>query len=679
MDRSRVVKFPEKLPAGAAELKTLKDEAATELHNWLKRHEAGEQFSEDEQAEFEKVYSFHSEVTSAHESAEAESARRADLFAKAAEAVKPPAEPEPAEPEPEPAKAEQPAPPAPAPATPEPEPAAPAAPESGELVAASARQPVSFAGASGGRNDIPAPVDTPDAQPAGGLELLPSCPNYRADRDQGLVSFATLAERINSVARGNRRAIKPTGNRGGLASQELAMIRRPGINVVKDYNELLTELNRLNAEADGPQGLVASGGWCAPSEQIYSFCDPVMATDLISLPEIGISRGGIIFPTEPDVSALLSDFAFQFYFTEAELEAEDGNGDPTAIKELIEIECPDDMVEHRLNAIGYGVKGGILQNQAWPELTAWWLQTFAQAHLRGVSWRTINDMVAGSGVPIVTPTDAVIGATSSVLNALEINAMNLRLKKGLSRTAVIEVVAPSWLPSVIRSDLAMREGLDALAVSDGQILEWMRARNIAPQFVADWQARGVGQPGHLDTKTWPGYADVIMYPRGTWFRSMSEVITLGAMYPIEQVTVNRFTHMFTEDAILVAKRCDDSIISRMPLCVNGAVGAREQITCSYTGVETLTATVTITGTPTGGTWEATLGGQSTDIAHNASAAQVKTALVALDDSFLAADFTTTGGALPGTPVVVTYPAELGALTVDGTDLTGGTSPAVTVS
>lgn len=96
-------------------------------------------------------------------------------------------------------------------------------------------------------------------------------------------------------------------------------------------------------------------------------------------------------------------------------------------------------------------------------------------------------------------------------------------------------------------------------------------------------------------------------------------------------------------------------------------------------------TVTITGTPTGGTFTLTYGGQTTAaIAYNASAAAVLAALVALPNIGSSANVDTSGGALPGSAVVVTFQGELGnsvqpVMTADGAGLTGGTTPAVTVT
>ena len=89
-------------------------------------------------------------------------------------------------------------------------------------------------------------------------------------------------------------------------------------------------------------------------------------------------------------------------------------------------------------------------------------------------------------------------------------------------------------------------------------------------------------------------------------------------------------------------------------------------------------TVTITGSPTGGTFTLTANGQTTGaIAYNATAAAVRTALNALNG----VNVTTTGGALPGTAVTVTFQSPTGdvsQMTAAGS-FTGGTSPAVSVA
>lgn len=92
-------------------------------------------------------------------------------------------------------------------------------------------------------------------------------------------------------------------------------------------------------------------------------------------------------------------------------------------------------------------------------------------------------------------------------------------------------------------------------------------------------------------------------------------------------------------------------------------------------------TVTITGTPTGGTFTITVNGQTTTgIAYNAAAATVQTALEALS-TVAAGDVTVSGSA--GGPYTLTWGGALASVAVtvssSGASLTGGTTPAATTT
>jgi hypothetical protein len=95
-------------------------------------------------------------------------------------------------------------------------------------------------------------------------------------------------------------------------------------------------------------------------------------------------------------------------------------------------------------------------------------------------------------------------------------------------------------------------------------------------------------------------------------------------------------------------------------------------------------TVTVTGTPTGGTFTLKYRGQETAaIAYNAAASAVASALQALSN-IGASGVTAAGGALPGTAVTVTFTGPLGntdvfMLQLGTNSLTGGTTPNVTVA
>lgn len=678
--------MPESLPPTVAELDTLLDSAKADIRVIQARHAAGEELTREDTDRLKGLVADSKTITTARDEAAADEAKNAeelkDLLAEAEGAVAAGTEitddqaAKSDEADADKAKA-----------------GGPEGDDEGEengseggdaadqadpIAAGGAPKPpkksASFAGVGDGKQP-----PTGDDAGTPGWQMHPNAPGYA--EGQGKVGFADIALALDKVRPGSR-AVRPNrpnkridGRDFGV--QVISTLQRD-VQVVDDAHALVAAISKATSVVKGQRvstkSLTAAGGWCAPSEQLYDFCDVPEASDLVSLPEITINRGGIRWPQEPDLSGIFEDF--EWFFTETELEAVDGQGNPTAIKQCVEIPCADEFNEIRLNAVGWCVEAGILQEQGWPELVEWFMRALTQEHLRALSRRTILNVVAGSGDALVIPPTSVMGSVASVLNSLALMATNLRLKRGYGRSYPIEGIAPSWFFEVLRADLAFREGTDTFAITDDQITGWLSSRNIVLQFVGDWQTRSTGLPGNLLTLQWPGTVDIVLYPAGTWFRSMSNVIELGVMYPKEQLQVNRFTRMFTEDAIAVGKRCGESVLTRIPLETNGAIGARETITINPGSKTNSLAT---SGVPTGGTVDLVFssGHTAAGIAFGATAAQVKTALVAMDDDFTASDFTTAGGALP-TAVSITYPAELGTLTVVS-HLTGGTAPAATIS
>lgn len=648
--------LPEELPTGIEELNALRAVAQGAFVSLRESVDAGETLSDEQLSELRNVVAGISTLDAALAAAGVTATERNEeidaLFAQgtiedAPEQVEDPAPVE------EPAQVEDPAP-----------------------VVASANLPAkrtSFVGIQQGKTAV-IPRGTNSTENVG-FRMYPSMIGFTHDP----VGYRELAESIDAVKKGHR----PRGDTrvsGGYANLPLFALERD-VPLIEDSHQLVQEIERatdisqLRAPTfDANGSLTAAGGWCAPSETLYDFCEVPLATDLIALPEITIRRGGVRWPIEPDLSAIFE--SFEFFFTEPELEAL-----PPVVKECVEIPCPDEFEEIRLNAVGYCVEAGILQTQGWPELIDWFMRSLTQEHFRALSRRTILDMVAGS-TPVAIPTTSQIAAGSSVLNSIELMAINLRLNKGLARNSTIEGVAPNWLHAVIRADLANQQGVDTKSVSDAQINGWFSVRNISFQFVADWQTRGVGQPGNLGTLEWPGSVRVLLYPAGTWFRALTNIIEFGVQYPRELLQINRYSRFFTEDAYAVAKRCDESLVVTIPICPSGAYGSQDSITCNTAADEV--QTLSVTGVPTGGTFTLTFQGQTTAaIAFNATAAAVKTALDALSNLEVG-DTTTAGGPLGTAAVTITFGGRyaggnVAKISTDGTALTGGTDPEAVIT
>jgi hypothetical protein len=579
-------------------------------------------------------------------------------------------------------------------------------PAGSQASASDGNRPVNFSG-----------LDTQDAPttPKGpGWRMKPNAPGYTPDP----VGFGHIGRALDGQIKGSRKA-RALGaqERGSFMAQMIADLRRPNVPVISDAHELVAEIDRVTTTTltgrDSTdrvpvtaQALVAAGGWCSPSEVLYDFCDVPDATDLISIPEITIVRGGVRWPVEPDLTQIFENF--EFFFTEPELEAVDSNNFPQAVKECVQIPCPDEFEEMRLNVVGYCVEAGILQTQGWPELITWFTQSLVAEHLRAISRRTILDMVQGSTLEVFSSA-YLIGTIGAVLNSISLMATNLRLNRGLSRTAPIEAVAPSWLFEAMRSDAVYYGDMYAPALSDAQIQGWFAERNISIQLVGDWQTRDVGQPGALGTTVWPAYVDIMLYPAGTWFRAMQNVIELGVMYPKEELVLNRYTRMFTEDAIAVGSRCYPSQIVRIPITINGGIGNRYTVNPPSITVDAgipLTGapitggpsdftqgnvySLTVNGAPTGGSFVLNLlatgasgfsGQQTVTIAYNATWEQVEEAFEGIygltaDDIFVSSSTAgeTQGGTLPTDVLDITVPYGFQLSVNSYAGLIGGTSP-----
>jgi hypothetical protein len=103
---------------------------------------------------------------------------------------------------------------------------------------------------------------------------------------------------------------------------------------------------------------------------------------------------------------------------------------------------------------------------------------------------------------------------------------------------------------------------------------------------------------------------------------------------------------------------------------------------AYGGTNEVQA-ITITGTPTGGTFTLTKDGQTTtNLAYNADRNAVEDALEALS-TIGAGNVRVTGGPAPGTPFAVTFVNDLGrrdtSVMTAAHAFTGGTSPAIAVT
>ena len=236
--------------------------------------------------------------------------------------------------------------------------------------------------------------------------------------------------------------------------------------------------------------LVASGGWCAPSETLYDLLETESRDGLYSLPEIAVKRGGINFTKGPTFAELFTDITGFHYTEDQDIAGEygvDANGmgnDTAGDKPCYKVECPP-FEEVRLDTDGLCISAGLLQSRGYPEMISRTIRGALVVRDHRTSGRILAEVAAGS-TP-VTMTAGQVGATAPLLKSIELQVEHYKYVHRLARNTTLEAVFPFWVKGVIRQDLSQRLGLALFDVTDQQIDAWFRSRGVNPQYVYNWQ------------------------------------------------------------------------------------------------------------------------------------------------------------------------------------------------
>jgi hypothetical protein len=324
--------------------------------------------------------------------------------------------------------------------------------------------------------------------------------------------------------------------------------------------------------------LLASGGWCAPSETVYDLFDISGADGLISVPEFQVNRGGIKWTPGPNFASVYASTGFTF----TELQDIDGEYEPNppgpnveGPKPCFKVECPD-FDEERLAATGLCITAGILQNRAYPEVVADTIRKALKGHQHRLAGQTAAAIQAGSDA-VALPANQV-GALAPILTAIELQATHYRYVHRMVDSAVLEAKFPRWVRGAVRSDLSRRLGIDLLSVTDARIAGWFRERGINPQFIYNYPGQDL--VGDADAFVeWPDEVEFLLYAAGTWTRGSSDIISLDAIFDSALLVHNDFTALFSEEGWLVAKRGHDSRRVTVPICADGATHGGVDIDC----------------------------------------------------------------------------------------------------
>ncbi|MCX4458668.1 major capsid protein [Streptomyces sp. NBC_01728] len=311
--------------------------------------------------------------------------------------------------------------------------------------------------------------------------------------------------------------------------------------------------------------LVASGGWCAPSETVYELTGMSCPEMLWDLPEIQLARGGLRYFPMPslDVAAM----------TWVHTEADDISG---AVKPCFRIPCPD-PVEVRCDAIGACLESGILTQRHFPELVAYYQSLAMVAHEIRIRQELFTQAVAAS-TPVTIA--ATFGAFSAIFAAIALQAADMTEKLSLCANINIEVVLPWWSRNLFLADIARQNGVPISDISTRDVINAFAELGISVQW-----ARGLNPTvpteigGPTPAVDWPSTIPFLIYPAGTFEAGRGGEISLGVIHDSTKFSVNDYTALFTEECSALITRNNEARVVTVPVCPDGRTGEQLGVTC----------------------------------------------------------------------------------------------------
>lgn len=348
------------------------------------------------------------------------------------------------------------------------------------------------------------------------------------------------------------------------------------------------------AAAGEMQSLTAAVGWCAPSETIYSVCNPVTSEGLLDLPEVVARRGGIRHNQGIDwvtffggtYPALDTNVPGMSILTEAQVIAD-------TAKTCLEIDCPA-FIDERLNVAALCLTGSLLQNRGYPEYVTEFTQGAMAAFAHFLNREIIDIIEDGSTAVVLSGVDPWVtdgSVVSQIMSAVDLAATDMRYRLRLGINQPIEIVLPLWLKVQMRADWIRRNAESNPNLTDAMINAMFATRNVRVQWVYDWQdafsgvAGGAGAttaPQNFPSLTATPTVRFLAFVPGTWILARQDVIRLDTVYDSVNLQQNLVTQLFMEDGFLPMRMCPQSQtrVYTVNVCPTGSTGVQRAVACT---------------------------------------------------------------------------------------------------
>jgi hypothetical protein len=317
----------------------------------------------------------------------------------------------------------------------------------------------------------------------------------------------------------------------------------------------------------GPEALVASGGWCAPSTIRYD----VNAMGVTDRPVrdaftgFNATRGGLRY--FPDISIAATDVTDGItHLTEAQDEA------GTFTKDCVVVECPVDS-EVRADIIAACLQAGNLASIAFPELIAAYQDLLGVQAARTRDSLLLDAVYNDAQTKVPTETAQAYSALDGLVYNLLRLAAGYRSRHRLSASANLRSLAPAWLADLIVADMTGRQFADFDAViGRAQVGSFIQQlTQVSIDWYLDSRTGGgqiIGAQADGDIVDFPDIAEVLLWPEGGILFIDQGELNLGLVRDStlnETNDVKFFSETFENAAVVAA----EAFYGRFTLCPNG--------------------------------------------------------------------------------------------------------------
>lgn len=305
----------------------------------------------------------------------------------------------------------------------------------------------------------------------------------------------------------------------------------------KKIREFLAEPEALTREA------LTAAAWCAPRTPVYDV--PTVGTTARpvrdAIPSFNAERGGITWIAPPGLPDLSGSASLWRNDGTEWLSYSDPAGlvqtDPVATKPCITIPCgPEKNAD--VDAIPLCFCFDNLGARAFPEWVRANTELILVGQARFAEQVLLSRMyaVAATGASCLTPATPV-GAARDFVLTVQTAAAAARWRLRLADNAPLQLLAPAWVQTAIAVDLGLQQpGENAFVTNSNDVDGYFREFGVDPI----WHYDDVPGSAAFTGCAFPGSADWLLFPTGSFLRLDTGELNLGVVRTKDDVQKNKY-------------------------------------------------------------------------------------------------------------------------------------------